>query len=316
MVNESAEELGRGCRVVTVEKVKSLITEERKSILEEVVASLSRSIADDIKDSLTAELSAALKASLSVTFVEILDDKLEPIQGEISQMKKDIASLNELSIIQAAEIEKLKQENINLQKQPVSFQNTDIEKKMHDVEERIEERTNRSLRQTLVFKGIQEQTFEVKNYKGDQISVPEKWSDTTDILSSVIAKACDTDIDETRDWINRAHRSAPNKNKQGKRDIFANFFSWEVTQDIIKGFRNYNMANKTFKVYVDYKFGPLTSSRRNEALKVRGELKREGTISKGYVKYPALLMVVKKGESRFTEHADYSKMPVTFNARD
>ena len=84
----------------------------------------------------------------------------------------------------------------------------------NEIEERIEERTNCSLRQTLVFKGIKEQKFEDKNYKGDLVTVFERWSDTSVILSEVIAKTCDTDVEDTRDWINIAHRRTSNPKKR------------------------------------------------------------------------------------------------------
>ena len=312
MNDGGAEELGRGCRVMTVEKVKSLINEVRKSILDEAVVSLSRSISEDLKNSLTAELSTALKASLTATFTEIIENRLEPIQGEITEIKNELSAMNEVAALQTAEIEKLKQENNILLEKLSTSQDVGTANKINQIEERIEERTNRSLRQTLVFKGIKEQKIDVKNFKGKLVTVSERWSDTTDILSEVIATACDLDAEDTRDWINRAHRSAPNPRKEGKRDIYANFFSWEVTQQIIKGFREYNISNNDFKVFVDYKYGPLTTARRNEALKLRSELKRERAIVKGYVNYPAKLMVLYPGESRFTEHSDFSKKSVTF----
>ena len=53
------------------------------------------------------------------------------------------------------------------------------------IEERIEERTNRQLRKTLVFRGIPE-----KSSEGAEPGQPETWAETEAILAKEIAKHC------------------------------------------------------------------------------------------------------------------------------
>ena len=75
------------------------------------------------------------------------------------------------------------------------------------------------------------------------------------------------------------------------------------------------MANSDFKMYADYKYGPLTSIRRSQALKLRKELKESGEIQQGYIQYPAKLMVRYAGADGYKEHQDFSKMAVTLKKR-
>ena len=119
-------------------------------------------------------------------FEKIMDKKLTVLDVKINSLESAIASntdvitkivsdMNDLKVTNdklASEIETLKNENHNLK------QSTTNPEKLRELEERVEERTNRSLRQTMVFKGIPE----VAN---------EKWSDTTNILAKKIADCCD-----------------------------------------------------------------------------------------------------------------------------
>ena len=138
--------------------------------------------------------------------------------------------------------------------------------RVDELEERIEERTNRSLRQTMIFKGI----------AGTE---NESWSATTNKLAEAIADATTATFEIARDMINRAHRGGKHK-----KDIYANFHSWQDTQDIIWAFRNNNIQFPQVKIYANYKYGPMTSVRRSAALKRRKELKEAGEIIKGYIK--------------------------------
>ena len=68
-----------------------------------------------------------------------------------------------------------------------------------------------------------------------------------------------------------------------------------------------------FNIRADYKYGPLTTKRRSEALKVRKELKEKNIITKGFIKYPARLFVIYTGESQYKSYQDFSKMEVEIN---
>ena len=79
---------------------------------------------------------------------------------------------------------------------------------------------------------------------------------------------------------------------------------WEDCERLTKEARS---ANVNF--YVDYKYGPKTTVRRNEALKKRKELKAAGVIDHGFVAFPARLMV-KKANGHYFEVEDFSNMEV------
>ena len=60
-------------------------------------------------------------------------------------------------------------------------------------------------------------------------------------------------------------------------------------------------------IYVEPQFGPITTWRWNQALKLRKEMKQRKEIIKGYVEFPAKLMVLYPGEKTYVEKADFSK---------
>ena len=293
----SEDDGGRQPSTVTLRKVKSLLSEERKNLTTDISKSL--------LENLTTTLSRSLHDSLMAGFEQIIDKKLAVLNVKINSVEAAVASttniitklvsdMNDLKAandILSVEVANLQNENENLKHS--STTNPD---KFRELEERVEERTNRSLRQTMVFKGIPE--------------VPrEKWSDTTKILAQKIAECCDVPYVDAENSINRAHRSGSNMNKP--RHIYANFYEWGVTQDIVKKFRSQNFESPDFKIYAEYKYGPLTSVRRSEALKMRKSLKEGNIIISGYVKYPARLMVKYSSDDKgYTEHEDFSKMPV------
>ena len=97
-------------------------------------------------------------------------------------------------------------------------------------------------------------------------------------------------ISEAQCFVERAHRAAPSADRVGPRLIFAAFYNWKNSEFVKEAFRKDNIAHGS-KIMAEQKFGPLTSNRRNEALRVRRELKSDGKILNGYVAFPAKLMV-------------------------
>ena len=156
--------------------------------------------------------------------------------------------------------------------------------KVKELEELIEERTNRQMRQTIVIKGIRED----KNEK--------TWNDTKRVVASKIMDVTGVSKDEAFSMLNRVHRSQPSSNplKKNRRDIFAALYSWQDCEFLIKKFRRHNIQDSgvnSDRVFIDYKYGPLTTLRRGEALKLRKELKADNSIVSGFIAYPARLMV-------------------------
>ena len=179
-----------------------------------------------------------------------------------------------------------------------------IPAKVDDLAELCEDRTNRQLRETLVFRNVPEE-------KDD-----ETYADTKDVVAQLIADHCGIDFDEVRGEIKRAHRETNRRNgeehyRRGKRLIFAAFHSWDLCRTVIETFKQKCIRNVDFNIAADQKYGPLTSRRRSMALKKRKEMKESGEITGGYLEFPAKLFVtngqVINGKKVYRLHTNFSR---------
>ena len=312
MSGDGDAEDSRPKRSVSLGRVTALLKEERKSILKDVVGILTSDLTESLTLTLTESLLTKIEKSLSDKIGEAIKSGFDKIQSNVEKVEVEVAqNTSDILLIKSAieqlesasaehkqEIERLSLENDVLKKQISEFSADRISK----LEERIEERTNRQLRQTLVFKNIDERGGKEKD-----------WSVTKDVLAETISSTLDISFDSAYDMINRCHRSAPNPRKNGRRDIYANFFCWEDTESIVKCFRRNNIEFKHFNINASYKYGPLTTARRGQALLARKDLKAEGKITKGFLKYPAQLFVMYTGEEKYKPHEDFSKMEVNLD---
>ena len=197
-----------------------------------------------------------------------------------------------------ARIETLENLLTKLQNQPKSEveQNDNITDRVRAVEELVEEGTNRQLRKTLVIRGIPEQQH-------------EKWSDTDSTLSSIIAKTMDIPLQEAGKMIDRCHRGGnPKFYKENNkhRPIYAAMHRWKDCENFIWE------ARKKRTALVDYKYGPITTVRRNIALKKRREILDSKLVTKAHVAYPARLMGKGPGDVRYKLIEDFSSTQVKF----
>lgn len=183
----------------------------------------------------------------------------------------------------------------------------------------IEDNKNRQLRKTLVFKGLPEQKYEIESSaasNGTPRMRPESWDDTATILATSMAETLNTTIEDARKMVERCHRAAPNPRYQGEapRPIFAAFVNWRDSERAKEAYRKSNIDNRNFSTFVENKFGPRTTLRRNMALRERKRLIDSEAIYNGYVRHPAQLMVKDsrvKG-AKYKLWKDFSKEPVKF----
>ena len=159
----------------------------------------------------------------------IIEEKLSSVYDRLQETVR----ANQLKVdLQDEEIQQLKLDNDDLKtkleelsskfdefqvQQAIPVSSPSIAKSVEELEERIEERTNRQLRQTLVIKGIREQNNET-------------WDDTKRILAKTIStNVRDISFSTAEDMLNRVHRSKPTHKpeKKKQRDIYASLFSWE-----------------------------------------------------------------------------------------
>ena len=189
------------------------------------------------------------------------------------------------------------------------FNGNKFEEKIKSLEESIEDRTNRQLRETLIIKGIPEEDN-------------EDWERTKQIIAETISNNIDNlSYDDAYNEIKRAHREHQNNIRKDKRHIFAAFYSWNLCEELKKKFRLIAIQNNEFKITIESKYGPLTTWRRNKALERRKLLKADNKILSGYVAYPAKLMVKYPGQDdevnkNYTIHEDFSEMHVVYEKRE
>ena len=88
------------------------------------------------------------------------------------------------------------------------------------------------------------------------------------------------------------------------------FHNWNHCQKILEGFKKFGFLQKD-NIYVEQRYGPITTWRRNEAKKLRKLLKEKKEILSGYVAYPAKLMVKHSKEGKYFLHTDFSNAEVT-----
>lgn len=95
-----------------------------------------------------------------------------------------------------------------------------LTKQVKKLEDKCEDQANRSMRNTLVFKGV----------NGNE----PNWTKTTEVLAGVIsAVENDITLTEINSWIDRAHRMQSNENNNTKpRNIVAIMTSWKVCERI------------------------------------------------------------------------------------
>ena len=205
-----------------------------------------------------------------------VEEKLGNVEGKIEE------GLN--SALQR--ISQLEMELQRLQEVVLPEQTRQFRLETNSLKEELESRTNRQMRRTLVFKNIPET-------KDD-----ESFAEVKELLADIISSSTEIGKEEAFSCIERAHREAKRDGgfRQGKRKIFAAFLNWELPQRILDEFRKKNIADRSFKIYAEQMYGPLTTQRRNMAFELRKRLKEEGHITSGYVAFPAKLLVNRAGD--------------------
>ena len=259
-----------------------------------------------------ADLEAALQKCLNENFnptVKKLQDTLEEVTRIATNALKMVEQQKE-------ELHKLKEDFNKMKTLPT---------RISAIEERVEERTNRQLRKTLVFKGIQpapsdsdnEDTNHAATTPRASTSTREPWKVTENLVRKQIAKICKLEFEQTN-MIERCHRGARSASYKGTgpQPIYAAIYDWKDCELIIEKFRLHNMSNPTSPIRVEYKYGPLTTKRRNLAMAERKRLKDNGDIISAYVAYPAKLMVKSTRSEKYKLQQDFSQAKVEFGKRD
>ena len=228
--------------------------------------------------------------------IDDIDARVDQIEAKTTEGLADL--LHKISI--------LENQIQNLQKVEIPEHVRQLREEDDKLRESIENRTNRQLRRTLIFKNIPET-------KDD-----ESYQEVKALLADMISSATEISREEVFAGIERAHREAKREGsfRQGKRRIFAAFLNWDLPQKILDLFRKKSIADGSFQFYADQMYGPLTAKRRNMAFQLRKSLKEKGDIVSGFVQFPAKLMVNfpgdvnRFGKKVYKEHTNFSSTKV------
>jgi hypothetical protein len=170
---------------------------------------------------------------------------------------------------------------------------------------RLEDQTNRNCRRTLIVKGLPEDGKE-KTWKETKNKVVEVLSDVCRVENKQQFYKC----------VERVHRGKPldPDSKKTHRDIHMLFFDWNDSQMILKNFLKYGRGKG---IFVEQRYGPDTTARRNLAMIERRTLLDSETIAQGFVQYPAQLMVkYDKEDKDFVKKEDYSHVDIKLTRKE
>ena len=266
---------------VTNDQLEKILADNRKQS--------EKTIKDAVKDAIKNELND-------------MKQEISRLQSELETVSGVAANALKLSEQLKVDFTKLQEEQVHLKTKLLN--STSEQNKMQEV---IEDNKNRQLRKTLVFKGIPEE-----NTANDDNTNPprENWDETASILAKSMSQALNTTIEEAKQMVERCHRAAPNSNYRGNkpRPIFAAFLDWKDSERTKDAYRK----NRALGVIAEQKTGPLTTMRRNIALKERKRLLDQGAIYNGYVMHPARLMVKDSQApgAKYKTWKDFSNEPV------
>lgn len=230
---------------------------------------------------------------------ELLSKKLSEQKQEIVHeltiaMEQRISSV-EVSVSQLETKSTVNESNINQLEQKISF-----------LENQMDDQINRSLRNTLIFRDINEQNDE----RNGEVSC-------SNIIANMISNNLNIRFDDAFDMIDRCHRGnisfadvaninnengADGRKNQSKiRPIYVKFCFWKDAQWVLRSLVENNIRNKS-KIKVDQMYSKSLSKRRNEALILRKDLLKDksNSIIKAYLAYPARLMVKEEHATKFS----------------
>lgn len=180
-----------------------------------------------------------------------------------------------------SEVDQLKSDVLALQEANKSM--------MADLDDQI----NRSMRSTLIFKGIKDEPN-------------ESWENTEQILTEVIVRHLKMNANNVADMLERVHRGKTSSERNGPPYIFAKFYSWKDSEQVKTGFADANRTHPKMQIRVEQMYSKLVTARRNTAMLARKQLLLDGTITNGYLSYPATLMVKKsKTEKQYKRFKSY-----------
>ena len=171
-----------------------------------------------------------------------------------------------------------------------------LEKKLVKVEADLDDVRNRSMRGNLVIHGIQES----ENNDNPQTKVT-----TCDLVANFLVTHLDAPSHEAaKAQVVRAHRSAKNNRQRNTpRPIFIKFDRDDTAEMYLSASIRKRTINNGFKV--QKQFTKPLQDRINQATHERRKMMDKGEIVKGFVEYPAVLKVLRPGDTKYTKIKEF-----------
>ena len=186
-----------------------------KSQMEELMQQFKTDFLKDLKEQIILDLKAEILQELKKDRrrVDKVESQIKQINEEVTTVITENATLQaqiadcstKISLLENR-IVKIEEENRELIKEK------DVSAlRIHNLKWKLEDRTNRDMRNTLIFRGVPERKDE------------STWDKTESVLADIISETCDMDIEETNEMFERVHRGRPRQYNKGKRDIYVRF---------------------------------------------------------------------------------------------
>ena len=162
-----------------------------------------------------------------------------------------------------------------------------LNKRVKELESKLEDQTNRSLRNTLIIRGLKE--HEIEN----------NCSQTSRKVNEVLSRVLDMPPQHISHMIKRCHRGQKKDDKV--RPIFIKFQSWKDAQFVLTSITRIRTKNRHFEFKIDQMYTEDVTDRRNEAMIERRKLLNDNSnaIVKAYVASTAKLMVKEKNSQKY-----------------
>jgi hypothetical protein len=214
--------------------------------------------------------------------IQSFEKRLEILSLELKDTQNTLSITYDMVINNEKEILTLKNQLISLQNdiKHVKENNKNFKQTQESLDLKIEDQTNRSMRNTLIFRGIKE-------------DLNENWPTTENKLIKVLIDHAKIHPQKAVRMVERAHRGKKTHNNSPAH-IFAKFYDWKDSQYVIQAFQSTNKSKYMgMNVFVNQMYSPTLTARRNDALLTRKQLKASKEIISGYIAYPATLMIKK-----------------------
>ena len=206
-----------------------------------------KQISEDLKSFLTKEMENNAK-KITEKIIEKMDTKFDELSTRIEIIDRKAEAAESLAKQNQNSISNLTSGSTALQEKIA-----EQAKKIHELEENIEDQVNRNSRDTLVIRGIKKENQD------------KTWNNTSHVLSSSLCGLFGWNPNQFLSNIERAHRG---DYKNPNSPIYVKFISWKVSQAVLDSIIRANRSRQT-NISVRQKYSDKVQKRMNRLLITR-----------------------------------------------